>query len=221
MAKCWTVFYGFAHNFLVSRPFLTRKVLNWSSQDALHIGQGAVSLIQFSVWSTVQSNLGQTWLNLSKFREMYPGPRFEGFWVYWTPVRSERLGQTPVKLGQLWSNLVKLREMRPRPHLEVILMWWAFVRSSRLGSDYLVLHANVRENPGGKNRVMTTCLKCAKLIFFQNYLIVFNNFYYSWYKIKNCWKLKKMWEKYWLMNWYVNIYTKNKTTNFHDFLWDT
>ena len=86
---------------------------------------------------------------------MYLGPRFEGFWVYWTPVRSERLGQTPVKLGQLWSNLVKLREMCPRLRLEVILMWWALVGSGRLGLGCLFLRADTRENPGGKNGVMT------------------------------------------------------------------
>jgi hypothetical protein len=52
-------------------------------------------------------------------------------------------------------------------------MWWVPVGSDWLGPGYLVLRADTRENPGGKNRVMTTCLKCAKLIFFQNYLIVF------------------------------------------------
>ena len=34
-------------------------------------------------------------------------------------------------------------------------MWRALVGSGRLGSGCLVLHANTRENPGGKNGVMT------------------------------------------------------------------
>ena len=39
-------------------------------------------------------------------------------------------------------------------------------------------------------------------------------------QLKKFWKLKNMWEKYCLMNWYVYIYTENKTTDFQDFLWD-
>jgi hypothetical protein len=34
-------------------------------------------------------------------------------------------------------------------------MWRALVRSGRLGSGCLVLHVDTRENPGGKNGVMT------------------------------------------------------------------
>ena len=34
-------------------------------------------------------------------------------------------------------------------------MWQALVGSGRLGSGCLVLRADTRENPGGKNRVMT------------------------------------------------------------------
>jgi hypothetical protein len=34
-------------------------------------------------------------------------------------------------------------------------MWQISVGSNRLGLGYLVLHADARENPGGKNRVMT------------------------------------------------------------------
>ena len=34
-------------------------------------------------------------------------------------------------------------------------MWRTFVRSGRLGSGHLVLHADARENPVGKNGVMT------------------------------------------------------------------
>uniref|UniRef100_A0A2N9J696 Uncharacterized protein n=1 Tax=Fagus sylvatica TaxID=28930 RepID=A0A2N9J696_FAGSY len=57
---------GFDHNSLVSRPFLARKVSNRSSHHVLQNGQGAVSSIQLSVWSTVRSNLGQTWSNLGQ-----------------------------------------------------------------------------------------------------------------------------------------------------------
>ena len=59
-----------------------------------------------------------------------------------------------VKLGQPWSNLVK----RFGPHLEVILMRRALDGSGWLSSGCLVLHANTRENLGGKNRVMTVAL---------------------------------------------------------------
>ena len=51
-------------------------------------------------------------------------------------------------LGQPWSNLVNLGRFSgnvPR----------TFVRSGRLGSGCLVLRADTRENPVGKNRVMT------------------------------------------------------------------
>uniref|UniRef100_A0A2N9G8T1 Uncharacterized protein n=1 Tax=Fagus sylvatica TaxID=28930 RepID=A0A2N9G8T1_FAGSY len=113
---------GFDHNSLVSRPFLARKVSNRSSHHVLQNGQGAVSSIQLSVWSTVRSNLGQTWLTLvklgriwskpSKFWEMCPGPHFECFWAWWTLVGLEtarsNLGQTLVNPGQTWSTLVKL-----------------------------------------------------------------------------------------------------------------
>uniref|UniRef100_A0A2N9HZ94 Zinc knuckle CX2CX4HX4C domain-containing protein n=1 Tax=Fagus sylvatica TaxID=28930 RepID=A0A2N9HZ94_FAGSY len=64
----WNVPYakGFDHNLLVSRPFSTRKVPNRSSHHAFQNGQGAVSSIQLSAWSTVRSNLGQTWSTLVK-----------------------------------------------------------------------------------------------------------------------------------------------------------
>uniref|UniRef100_A0A2N9HAJ4 Uncharacterized protein n=1 Tax=Fagus sylvatica TaxID=28930 RepID=A0A2N9HAJ4_FAGSY len=66
-------------------------------------------------WSNLV-NLGQTWSNLVKSSpnswEMYPGPRFEGFWARWDPSRVEtarsNLGQTLVNSGQTWSTLVKL-----------------------------------------------------------------------------------------------------------------
>uniref|UniRef100_A0A2N9FQY5 Uncharacterized protein n=1 Tax=Fagus sylvatica TaxID=28930 RepID=A0A2N9FQY5_FAGSY len=84
--------------------------------------RGVVSSIQFSVWSTVRSNLGQTWSTLvklgriwsklSKLWEMYPGLHFEGFWAWWVLVGLEtarsNLGQTLVNPSQTWSTLVKL-----------------------------------------------------------------------------------------------------------------
>uniref|UniRef100_A0A2N9FX93 Uncharacterized protein n=1 Tax=Fagus sylvatica TaxID=28930 RepID=A0A2N9FX93_FAGSY len=112
----------FVHNSLVSRPFFTRKVSNRSSHHALHNGQGAVSPIQPSVWSTVQSNLGQTWSTPVKLGQLrsnlvnsgqnspnsrkcipncvlrvfkYSGPQSGHKWL-----RSN--------LGQTWSTSVKL-----------------------------------------------------------------------------------------------------------------
>ena len=35
-------------------------------------------------------------------------------------------------------------------------MWWAPVGSELFGPGFVVLHGDIRENPGGKNRVMTT-----------------------------------------------------------------
>jgi hypothetical protein len=81
-----------------------------------------VSSIQFLVWSTVRSNLGQTWSTLvklgrtwsklSKLLEMYPGLHFKGFWARWVLVGLEtarsNLGQTLVNSSQTWSTLVKL-----------------------------------------------------------------------------------------------------------------
>uniref|UniRef100_A0A2N9IBN8 Uncharacterized protein n=1 Tax=Fagus sylvatica TaxID=28930 RepID=A0A2N9IBN8_FAGSY len=124
----WNVPYakGFDHNFLVSRPFWARKVSNRSSHYVLQNGPGAVSSIQFSVWSTVRSNLGQTWSTLVEFGQHSPNsgkcipePRFEGFWARWTPVglgtARSNLGQTSVNPGQTWSTLVKPWEMCPGP----------------------------------------------------------------------------------------------------------
>jgi hypothetical protein len=70
LSKIWLsvgpLFHSFDHNSLVSRPFLARKVSNRSSHHVLQNGHGAISSIQLSVWSTVRSNLGQTWSNLVK-----------------------------------------------------------------------------------------------------------------------------------------------------------
>uniref|UniRef100_A0A2N9GFP3 Uncharacterized protein n=1 Tax=Fagus sylvatica TaxID=28930 RepID=A0A2N9GFP3_FAGSY len=124
----WNVPYakGFDHNFLVSRPFWARKVSNRSSHYVLQNGPGAVSSIQFSVWSTVRSNLGQTWSTLVEFGQNSPnsgkcipnrvsrvfGP--DGPQSGW-----ERLGQTLVKLRstlvKLGQPLVKPWEMCPGP----------------------------------------------------------------------------------------------------------
>uniref|UniRef100_A0A2N9FYA5 Uncharacterized protein n=1 Tax=Fagus sylvatica TaxID=28930 RepID=A0A2N9FYA5_FAGSY len=68
---------------------------------------------------------------------------------------SVNLGQTwstPVKPGQPWSNF---GEYVPVLLLGVILTWWALVGSGWLGLGCLVLRADIRENPGGKNGVMT------------------------------------------------------------------
>jgi hypothetical protein len=126
LSKIWLsvgpFFHSFDHNSLVSRPFLARKVSNRSSHHVLQNGPGAVSSIQPSVWSTVRSNLGQTWSTLvkpgriwsklSKLLEMYPGLHFEGFWARWVLVGLEtarsNLGQTLVNPSQTWSTLVKL-----------------------------------------------------------------------------------------------------------------
>ena len=121
LASVGPFFRSFDHNFLVSCPFLTRKASNRSSHHVLQNGPGTVSSIQFLVWSTVRSNLGQTWSTLvklgriwsklSKFLEMFPGVDFEGFWARWVLVGLEmarsNLGQTLVNPSQTWSNLGK------------------------------------------------------------------------------------------------------------------
>ena len=117
MAKCWTVFHGFAYNSLLSRPFLTRNVSNRSSHRALHNGLGVVSSIQLLVWSTVRSNLGQTWSTLIKLDQSSPNSGkcildhvLGVFWVWWTPVGS---GTAWSNLGQTWSTSVKLGQSSP------------------------------------------------------------------------------------------------------------
>uniref|UniRef100_A0A2N9GW06 Uncharacterized protein n=1 Tax=Fagus sylvatica TaxID=28930 RepID=A0A2N9GW06_FAGSY len=84
--------------------------------------------VRFSFRSGQQSGqtlvkLGQPWSkfgqNSPNLREMYPEPRFEGFWARWTPVglgtARSNLGQTSVNPGQTWSTLVKPWEMCPGP----------------------------------------------------------------------------------------------------------
>jgi hypothetical protein len=101
--------------------FWARKVSNRSSHCALQNGPGAVSSIQFSVWSTVRSNLGQTWSTLVEFGQNSPNSgkcipnRVSRVFGPGGPQSGwERLGQTLVKLrstlvklGQPWSNLGK------------------------------------------------------------------------------------------------------------------
>uniref|UniRef100_A0A2N9GUV5 Aminotransferase-like plant mobile domain-containing protein n=1 Tax=Fagus sylvatica TaxID=28930 RepID=A0A2N9GUV5_FAGSY len=82
---------------------LTRKVLE--ALDILYIHE-VVSSSQFLVWSTVRSNLGQTWSTLvklgriwsklSKLLEMYPGLHFKGFWAHGgTPIDDQPLPIRP------------------------------------------------------------------------------------------------------------------------------
>uniref|UniRef100_A0A2N9EUT4 Uncharacterized protein n=1 Tax=Fagus sylvatica TaxID=28930 RepID=A0A2N9EUT4_FAGSY len=137
----WNVPYakGFDHNFLVSRPFWARKVSNRSSHYVLQNGLGAVSSIQLfglvnsqvKPWSNLV-NLGRIWSKLSKLWEMYPGPRFEGFWARWTLVG---LGTARSNLGQTSASLDHAGWVRVAPSLR----------------------ADTRENPVGKNGVMTPC----------------------------------------------------------------
>uniref|UniRef100_A0A2N9GCZ5 Uncharacterized protein n=1 Tax=Fagus sylvatica TaxID=28930 RepID=A0A2N9GCZ5_FAGSY len=132
--------------------------------------QRVVSSIQFLVWSMVRSNLGQTWSTLvklgrtwsklSKLLEMYPGLHFKGFRVRWVLVGSEtarsNLGQTSVNPSQTWSS--NLREMCPGPSSWEYLMRRSVVRSCWFGSGCPVLRTDTRENPVGKNGVMTTTI---------------------------------------------------------------
>jgi hypothetical protein len=115
LSKIWLsvgpFFHGFAHNSLVSRPFLTRKVSDRSSQCAPRIGQGVVSSIQLLVWSMVRSNLGQPWSNLVKTLRTLGNGSWTAFRGFLAIAGLSRVRNGPVKP---WSNLVKLREMCPR-----------------------------------------------------------------------------------------------------------
>uniref|UniRef100_A0A2N9G3M2 Uncharacterized protein n=1 Tax=Fagus sylvatica TaxID=28930 RepID=A0A2N9G3M2_FAGSY len=55
-------------------------------------------------------------------------------------------------LGNTWSNFGKCV---PELLLGVIPTWWALVGLGRLGLGCLILRVDTRENPGGKNGVMT------------------------------------------------------------------
>ena len=77
LAKCWTDFYGFAHNFLVSHPFSTRKVSNRSSRCVLSNGEMVVSNLAFGPVKALVK-LGQLWSNLPKPRQMCSWSRLKG-----------------------------------------------------------------------------------------------------------------------------------------------
>uniref|UniRef100_A0A2N9IS47 Uncharacterized protein n=1 Tax=Fagus sylvatica TaxID=28930 RepID=A0A2N9IS47_FAGSY len=89
----------------------------WSGSGQFDSAFGLVNS-QVKPWSNLV-NLGRIWSKLSKLWEMYPGPRFEGFWARWTLVglgtARSNLGQTSVNPGQTWSTLVKPWEMCPGP----------------------------------------------------------------------------------------------------------
>uniref|UniRef100_A0A2N9HJ12 Uncharacterized protein n=1 Tax=Fagus sylvatica TaxID=28930 RepID=A0A2N9HJ12_FAGSY len=82
--------------------------------------RGVVSSIQFLVWSTVRSNLGQTWSTLVKLGRKIlqtlgnvSRTSFQGFLGKVDPSRAGKqarsnLGQTSVNPSQTWSTLVKL-----------------------------------------------------------------------------------------------------------------
>uniref|UniRef100_A0A2N9HF55 Uncharacterized protein n=1 Tax=Fagus sylvatica TaxID=28930 RepID=A0A2N9HF55_FAGSY len=131
----WNVPYakGFDHNFLVSRPFWARKVSNRSSHYVLQNGPGAVGSIQFSVWSTVRSNLGQTWSTLVEFGQNSPN---SGKCI---PNRVSRVfGPDGPQSG--WERLGQTLECLMRP---------GFVGSYGLGPGRPAMRADTRENPVG------------------------------------------------------------------------
>ena len=106
-----TDFHGFDHNPLVFHLFLTRKVLNRSSQYALSNGQGAVSPIQFLVRLMPRSNLGQTWSKLVKppqtLGNVLQGSVLRFFWCGGSlsgQIGSVKLRSNLVNPDQTWSN---------------------------------------------------------------------------------------------------------------------
>jgi hypothetical protein len=52
-------------------------------------------------------------------------------------------------------------------------MWWVPVGSNRLGPGCLVLCADTRENPGGKNRVMTKIIISCKIYVISYFFLFF------------------------------------------------
>uniref|UniRef100_A0A2N9HTR4 Uncharacterized protein n=1 Tax=Fagus sylvatica TaxID=28930 RepID=A0A2N9HTR4_FAGSY len=139
LTKIWLsvgpFFRSFGHNSLVSRPFSTRKVRNRSSHHvSIRIGQGG-GQFDSSFRSGQRSGqtlvkLGQPWSNLVEFGqsspklwEMYPGPRFKGFWAWWVLVGLETARSN---LGQTSGECV------PDPSSWGHLMCRAFVGSGRL-----------------------------------------------------------------------------------------
>uniref|UniRef100_A0A2N9GB22 DUF4283 domain-containing protein n=1 Tax=Fagus sylvatica TaxID=28930 RepID=A0A2N9GB22_FAGSY len=128
-----------------------------------------VSSIQFLVWSTVRSNLGQTWSTLVKLGQNSPNPGkcipdyiSKGFWARWTLVGlGNRLGQTSVKLR---STLVKLGQTLGNVSRTFFLGVFDADEPSSDQADLvravLVLRADTRENPGAPN-----CLFASRPIF--------------------------------------------------------
>uniref|UniRef100_A0A2N9EG23 Aminotransferase-like plant mobile domain-containing protein n=1 Tax=Fagus sylvatica TaxID=28930 RepID=A0A2N9EG23_FAGSY len=117
----------------------------------------AVSSIQLLVWSTVRSNLGQTWSTsvkaLQSSGKCIPEPRFEDFLGMVDPIWIRNGSVKPWStLGQPWSNLVKLGSPNsgkcvPDHVLRFFRYSGALIGSGRLGSGCLVLRADTRENP--------------------------------------------------------------------------
>uniref|UniRef100_A0A2N9FGU4 Uncharacterized protein n=1 Tax=Fagus sylvatica TaxID=28930 RepID=A0A2N9FGU4_FAGSY len=98
--------------------------LTGGALDDLEVAR-VVSLIQLLVWSTVRSNLGQTWSTLVKaLRTLGNVSRtaFCGFFGMVDPSRvrngSVKPRSTLVKLGQPWENLVGFWEICPGPRFE-------------------------------------------------------------------------------------------------------
>ena len=132
---------------------LFRMVREWSVRFSFQSGQR---------FGQTLVKLGRIWSKPSKLWEMCPVPHFEGFWAWRTLIRLEtarsNLGQpwsNLVNPSQTWSNFSELWEVYPGPSSWGYLMWRALVGSGRLGSGCLVLRIDTRENPGGKNGVMT------------------------------------------------------------------
>ena len=75
--------------------------------------------------------------------------------------------------------------MCPEPSSWGYLMWRALVGSGRLGSGCLVLRADTRENPRGKNGVMTLTLHSDAM--FMNILYITMTIYYLSMRISQGW----------------------------------
>uniref|UniRef100_A0A2N9G8Q9 Uncharacterized protein n=1 Tax=Fagus sylvatica TaxID=28930 RepID=A0A2N9G8Q9_FAGSY len=119
-------------------------------------------------WSNLV-NLGQTWSDLVKKFSKLLGNVSPGFisrvsgQVGPSRVRNglvKQLGQTLVNSGQTWSTLVKLGQTLGNVFQDLLLeeyLMWMRPSSDQAGlvQGCLVLRADTRENPGGKNGVMT------------------------------------------------------------------
>ena len=133
-------------------PMVRRWLAKFNFCSGQHLGQ---TLVKF----------GQPWSNLVKVGQTSPnfgkcalGPVLRFFWCggpLLGQIGSVKLLSNLVNLGQSWSTLLKLREMCSEPRIDVLLMWWVPIRSDQLSPGCLILRADTRENPGGKNRVMT------------------------------------------------------------------